>query len=98
MTKRKSPRRLLLIGEAGEIKQEMVGHIQNVLPDTDDLDIESAIWWFANDYHEGQFHPLYEILSISPFSPGPSHRSVEDEGEIAEMIYSELEARFTKPG
>ena len=59
-----------------------------------DFDVEAAIYWFASDYHEGQWSQLYEVLSESEFSPGPTHRSVKNEGEQAEMFYDELVATF----
>jgi len=58
------------------------------------MDIEAAIYWFANDYHSGQSSELYSILSTSNFKPGPTHRSVKDEGEIAEDMYNELKKKF----
>lgn len=62
--------------------------------ETDEFDIESAIYWLASDYHSGQSSPLYSILSMSKFKPGPSHREVKDEGEMAEMIYDYLKNEY----
>lgn len=59
-----------------------------------DFDIEAAIWWFAHDYHGGIGSPLYEVLSISQFKPSPLHRSVEDEGEVATMLYDLLVEKY----
>lgn len=62
------------------------------------FDAESAIWWFANDYHSGGGSELYQILSMSKLRPGPSHRSVSDEGEIPAMMYEALEQKFIPKG
>ena len=35
-----------------------------------DFEVEEAIYWFACDYHAGQWSNLYEALCSSPFSPG----------------------------
>lgn len=59
-----------------------------------EFDAESAIYWYASDNYTGQNDPLYSILSTSKFRPGPSHRSVKDEGEIAAMMYTELKNAF----
>jgi hypothetical protein len=59
-----------------------------------DFDIEAAIYWLASDYHRGQDSELYSILSTSEFKPGPTHSSVEDEGEIAKEIYDLLVHEF----
>jgi hypothetical protein len=61
-----------------------------------DFDIEAAIYWLASDYHGGQSSPLYSILSTSEFKPGPSHSSVDDEGEIAKEIYDMLAKEFAR--
>lgn len=87
--------------KASGLKTEMVKHLKSWGgPEANDFDIEAAIYWFANDYHGGQDTELYSILSTSKFKPGPTHRSVKDEGETAEMMYEELEKKFkalTKP-
>lgn len=81
--------------KASGLKTEMVNHLKSWGgSEANDFDIESAIYWFANDYHGGQDTELYSILSTSKFKPGPTHRSVKDEGETAEMMYEELEKKF----
>lgn len=44
-----------------------------------DPDIEAAIYWYASDYHSGQSSDLYEILCLSPYSPGPLENSPSDD-------------------
>jgi hypothetical protein len=74
----------------------MVAKAKQVDPEADDFDIEAAIYWLASDYHGGQTSDLYSILSTSEFKPGPSHSSVEDEGETAKMIYDMLAQEFSR--
>lgn len=81
---------------ASAIKARMV-HVLKIVgeglvddPASAEFDREAAIYWFAADHHKGQADPLYSILSTSKFKPGPSHRSVADEGEIAEAFYRVL--------
>lgn len=59
-----------------------------------DFDIEAAIYWYGNDFHGGQASSLYSALSTSKFKPGPTHKSVKDEGEIASMMYDALKREF----
>jgi len=59
----------------------------------DEFDIEAAIYWFASDWHGGQNSNLYSALSTSEFTPGQNSGSVESEGELASMLYDELEAK-----
>lgn len=57
------------------------------------FDIEEAIYWFANDYHSGQSSNLYEVLSMSEFSPGPIAKA-ENMSDMAKIIYSDLKWIF----
>lgn len=80
-------------------KEEMVDFLQNEFQSMDlgntDFDIEAAIYWFGNDYHGGQSSNLYSALSTSPFRPGPTHKSIEDEeSEIAMLMYNELVNKY----
>lgn len=80
-----------------ELHDLMAGHLKKVygLIDGDsDFDVEAAIYWFASDYHGGQYSQLYEVLSESEFHPGSFHSSVKDEDEEAEMFYDELVKTF----
>lgn len=83
--------------DAKGLRDTMASHLRRTfrwIGDLDDFDIEAAIYWYAHDHHEGQFSPLYVVLSTSPYKPGPLHRSVEDDGEVATMMYDELVRRF----
>lgn len=79
-------------------KQEMVAFLKKTPEgkEADDFDIEAAIYWYANDYHGGQASNLYSALSTSKMKPGPTHKDVKDEGEMAEMLYKALEAEYGK--
>ena len=45
----------------------------------DEFDIEAAIYWFANDWHGGQWSNLYSALSTSPYRPALSESGCPDE-------------------
>jgi hypothetical protein len=59
-----------------------------------DGDAEAAIYWFAVDYHGGQWSNLYAAQCASPYRPGPV-TTLESEGDAAGLCYAALEARFT---
>lgn len=61
--------------------------------EADDFDREEAIYWFANDYHGGQWSNLYAALCGSPYSPGPIANGCEPDGMSA-ILYEELDAEF----
>lgn len=72
-------------------KEEMQEFLKQKYHTEDDFDVESAIYWFANDYHGGQNSNLYSALSTSEFRPGPMHKGIEDEeSELASMMYQDL--------
>ncbi len=84
-------------------KEEMVYFLQNKFQglidpaetDANTFDIESAIYWFGNDYHGGQSSNLYSALSTSDYRPGPMHKSIkDDESEMATEMYQELVNKY----
>jgi len=73
------------------LTQKFHGQIDPMETDANEFDVESAIYWFANDYHGGQNSNLYSVLSTSQYRPGPMHKSIEDdESETATQMYQEL--------
>lgn len=76
------------------LKEEMVNYLKTTGQEADDFDIEAAIYWFANDYYDGQTSTLYSILSTSQYRPGASIGSVEEEPESVKMLYKSLEEKF----
>lgn len=73
---------------------EMVDFLSNAYgSDADKCDIAEAIYWFAYDYHGGQWSNLYSALCTSPFSPGPIANGCEP-GSLAAMMYEDLEAEY----
>ena len=54
---------------------------------------EVAMYYFANDYHGGQWSNLYSALSTSPYSPGPV-ATLADEGDMPALMYTDLQQRF----
>jgi hypothetical protein len=74
-------------------RNEMLAFLIEQFPDGDEFDREEAIYWFANDYHSGQWSELYSALSTSLFNPGQIANGPEPES-MGEMLYQELEAEF----
>jgi hypothetical protein len=56
----------------------------------DSFDIESAMWWFAHDWHGGQGSNLYAAMCASPYQPGPLARALEAADDAA-FLYEELD-------
>ena len=56
-------------------------------------DCEVAIYWFANDWHGGQWTNLYSALSTSIYKPSP-FGTLDGEGEQVAMMYAELETTY----
>jgi len=46
-----------------------------------DFDRETAIYWFAHDYHGGQWSNLYSVLCTSPYRPGPCKSGINSDEE-----------------
>lgn len=59
----------------------------------DESDKAEAIYWFANDYHGGQFSSLYEALCLTQFHPGPCSSGPEEDSSAA-MMYEALELEY----
>lgn len=61
----------------------------------DENSAEMAMYWFAYEYHGGQWSNLYSTLSTSKYRPGRNVSSVSDEGdEMAEMMYEDLVSKY----
>lgn len=74
--------------------QEMQDYLRSTWGDElDDMDRESAIYWFAAHYHSGQSSNLYEATCLSEYCPGPSESGPDSEG-LALMAYMDLEKTF----
>lgn len=54
------------------------------------FDTAEAVYWLGNDYHDGQFSPLYRALCATGYEPGRSQRGPE-KGGVAEIIYAACE-------
>ena len=60
----------------------------------EDFDREAAIYWFANDWHGGQWSSLYSALSTSEYRPGMVARGPEPES-MESMLYDALVSQYT---
>lgn len=58
----------------------------------DKFAIEEGLYWFASNWHQGQFSNLYSALSTSPFRPGHSSNGPED--GLGRIIYDFLVNHF----
>ena len=61
--------------------------------EADEIDIEQAIYWFASNWHGGQWSNLYSVLSTSQYHPGATERGCDPDGTAADL-YRELEANM----
>jgi hypothetical protein len=59
---------------------EMYAFLETQACGSEDIrfDIEEAIYWFAADYHGGQWSNLYEALCASEYNPGMCARGPSD--------------------
>ncbi|MFA5071173.1 MAG: hypothetical protein WC511_02270 [Candidatus Pacearchaeota archaeon] len=80
---------------SSSLKDQMLSFLQSQYEKFGDWkdDAEVAIYYFATDYHSGQSSELYSILSTSDYHPGPNSK-LESEGDLATMMYSDLEEEF----
>jgi hypothetical protein len=53
--------------------------------DADEFDVEGAIYWFASDWHTGQWSNLYSALSTSAYCPS-SLANGPDDGPMSDMV------------
>ena len=56
-----------------------------------EFEIEEAIYWFACNYHGGQWSNLYSVLSTSKYSPGAAAY-----GPSEPYLYDMLVEEFSK--
>jgi hypothetical protein len=72
--------------------EEILAALDN--PSDDDADVYCAIYWFANDWHSGQWSNLYSVLSTSPYRPGMCERGPDG---YAQEHYDTLVTTFSVP-
>ena len=83
------------------LKVRMMNYLKNEFRGLEDVnskdfefDMEAAIYYFASDYHSGQWSDLYSILSTSEFMPSRMSRGIKSESESIQMMYDALERKF----
>jgi hypothetical protein len=77
-------------------RQEMLDFLTPLLggsTEADEFDMEEAIYWYAHDYHGGQWSNLYSVLSTSPFKPGAYSTGLHDFSAALDL-YTELCEKF----
>ena len=59
---------------------EMYAFLTSQACGEDDLrfDFEEAIYWFASDYHSGQWSNLYAVLCASEYTPSQLSRAASN--------------------
>lgn len=77
-------------------KEEMMDFLQKQFGRYDEgseFDFAQAMYWFAANYHDGQWSNLYSVLSTLGYRPGANENGPEA-GSMAEQMYQALEAEF----
>jgi hypothetical protein len=72
------------------MKTQMLEYLRGLYGNGWEDTAEIAIYWFANDYHDGQSSELYSILSTSPYHPSPLARGIESEDDMSQDMYEDL--------
>lgn len=82
-----------------DLKNEFIKQFKNSVDEGRELDfsLETALYWYANDYHAGQSDIWYSVLSTSKYRPGRSEKGISDANdEWADNFYTWLEKKFNK--
>jgi hypothetical protein len=58
----------------------------------DDLTVAEAIYWFACNFHDGQWSNLYKAISECGYKPSPLHSGPTGD---AIALYDDLVEHFT---
>jgi hypothetical protein len=73
---------------------EMVSFLRDTFgSEIDDFDIAEATYWFAVDWHGGQWSNLYSAQCSNPFRPGIVANGPERES-LAAYAYDALEREY----
>jgi hypothetical protein len=72
-------------------REELIAFLTPWVTDDDFDELEIAIYWFANHWHDGQSSNLYSVLCTSPYEPGSMAR-LENETSMVRFLYDELTA------
>lgn len=89
------------LNESPNLKNKMMEYLKNkfrglmnVESEDFNFSAEAAIYWFATDYHGGQWSELYSILSSSKYKPSILSNNVTSEPEDVQELYSALEDKY----
>jgi hypothetical protein len=74
-------------------REEMLATLAKQCPYADEFATEAAVYWFASDWHSGQWSDLYAALCSSPYRPGALERECPDDD--ARDCYEELLFAFS---
>lgn len=59
------------------------------------FDIASGLYWYASDWYDGQWHPLYALMGALQYRPGLSENGPEE--GLAQDVYDALSATHGEP-
>ena len=77
------------------LKEKFKGLIDPMSVEDNEFDMVQAIYFFAREYHGGQWSNLYSTLSTSNFSPNPRLKDIYETGdEQSIMMYEALVDRY----
>jgi hypothetical protein len=68
-----------------------IEELRSFLASADEFEREAAIYWFASDWHSGQWSNLYMAVCASEYRPGALERRCP---ESAEELYESLVEAF----
>jgi hypothetical protein len=74
--------------------KEMLDYLSPLLPEAYEADLHEAIYWFAADYHGGQWSNLYSALCSALFRPGPIAKHVTKGEGLGREAYALLVEQF----
>lgn len=75
-------------------REEMLAYLTSQYGyDVDEFDLEEAVYWFATNWHGGQWSNLYAALCASAYRPGPLCHGPEP-ASMAADLYEALEAEY----
>ena len=77
------------------LKNGIISYLKNIYgSEFDEFAAEAALYWYGYNYHEGQYSPLYQILSTSDYKPSPLANDIDDEDETTQMYYHDILGEF----
>ncbi len=64
-------------------RDDMLTELREAMPYADEWTTEPAIYWFASDWHGGQWSNLYAALCASPYTPSRLESACPEDAQEA---------------